>query len=285
MVFGALQKIFDDYFAAPLAQPGEVAPYNWVNTLVFAAIALLAAYLILKGLEKLGIKTDSKFYFSILPFVLFGASVRAAVDAQVLPRSVQLLGVTFYPFVTPLVYVFTFLVAIAAIGGSLVFFRQRFHDAMRFSGSALFLLVTLSYAPFFKNYYYFGVIVALALAGVAAGELLSKIVARFYGKVARGWLERTTVLGHCFDGAATFIGVSFLGYSEQHVVANILFGVGTPLLFFIVKILFASLAVEIISRELQKPEEADKKNYLFLLLMIFGLAPGLRDALRILSGV
>ncbi len=284
MDFSFLQKILDDYFTAPLAQPGVVAPYNWVNTLVFAVLALLAAYLIFKGLKKLGIKVDEQFCFSVLPFVLFGASVRAAVDAQALPRAVQLFGTTFYPFVTPLVYVFTFLVVAAAIGASLLF-RQRFHAAMRFSGLVLFAAVTLAYAPLFKNYYYFAVIAVLALAGLAASELISKLVARFYGSAERGAVERLAVFGQCFDGAATFAGVSFLGYSEQHVVANILFGIGTPLLFFAVKVLFSSLAVELIGRELASPQESEKKNYLLLLLTIFGLAPGLRDALRILAGV
>ena len=163
--------------------------------------------------------------------------------------------------------------------------KKQFHQFMRASGIALFLLALLSFAPLFKNYYYFGLIAALALAGMTASEVLSRVVARFYGSVRRGALERATVFSHALDGAATFVGVSLLGYSEQHVVANILFGIGTPLLFFAVKILFASAAVELIGRELPSVQDVEKRNYLLLLLTIFGLAPGLRDALRILAGV
>lgn len=284
MVWETILKWVDEYLTAPLARPGEVAPYNWVNTLVFAFIALLAAYLIFKGLKKIGIKLDGALFWSVIPFVFFGSSVRVAVDAQVLPRSVELGGVVFYPFVTPLVYALTFLVAMACIAIALLA-KNNFHTILRTSGTALFIAVTASYANLFKNYYYFAIILLLALAGLAASEGVSKIAARFYGKTTRGSLQRATLFGHAFDGAATFVGVSFLGYSEQHVVANILFGLGTPLLFLAVKVLFASLAVEMVSRELAQPEDSEKKNYLLLLLTIFGLAPGLRDALRILASV
>lgn len=285
MDFSFVQEFIYEYFTAPLARPGEVAPYNWVNTLAFALLALGASYLIFKGLKKAGVKLDEKFAFSIVPFIFFGSAVRVAVDAGTLPRTVEFAGTVLYPFVTPMVYALTFVATIACIAIGHFAFRGKFHSFLRASGTLLFLLAFATFVPLFKNYSYFALIAVLALAGVVASELISKVVAKFYGRVARGALERLTVFGHAFDGAATFVGVSLLGYSEQHVVANILFGIGSPLLFLAVKVLFASGAVEVISRELPGGQDGEKKSYLLLLLTIFGLAPGLRDALRILAGV
>lgn len=279
-----LSRIIDEYFVQPLSRPGEVAPYNWVNTLVFAVIALLAAYLIYKGLKKVGVKIDREFYYSIIPFVLFGAAVRVGVDAQALPRSVEILGVTLYPFVTPLIYFLTFFVVIVCLSLAL-FYKKYFHEILRLSGSALFLLTVFSFAGLFKNHSFIGLILFLSLVGVAASEVLSRIAWRFFGKVSRSNLDRFTVLGHSLDGGATLVGVSFLGYGEQHVVANLIFGVGSPLLFYLIKVLFASVVVELFARELRKQEEHEQKTFLLLLVTIFGLAPGLRDALRIWAGV
>jgi uncharacterized membrane protein len=62
-----------------------------------------------------------------------------------------------------------------------------------------------------------------------------------------------------------------------------LFSVGGPLLFFLVKIAFVYLAVEVFRRETEKKSET--RTYLLLLITIFGLAPGVRDALRITCSV
>ncbi len=284
MDFGWLQKFVDEYFTAPLARPGEVAPYNLVNTLVFAAIALAASYLIFRLLKKLGVRIDAQFFHSLLPFVFFGSAVRVAVDAGTLPRTVEIAGTILYPFVTPLVYVLTFLATSLCIAVALLN-KNNFHSIMRAAGTILFLLVLASFAALSKNFVYFAAILGLAAAGLGAGELVSKIIEKFYGRTSRTGLERITVFAHSFDGAATLVGVSFLNYGEQHVVANALFGLGTPLLFYAVKVLFASLAVELFARELRKPEEQEQKTYLLLLVTVFGLAPGLRDAMRILAGV
>jgi len=282
--FESLQDFVYEYFTAPLAHPDTVAPYNLVNTLAFAAIALVAAYLIFKGLGKAKIAINREFFISILPFVFFGSSVRVAVDAQVLPREVVVGGMVLYPFVTPMVYAFTFLVVVACLAAA-VAFKNKFHQIMRVSGVAAFFAVTLCYTGLFKNYAFFALIVGLAVLGLIVSEAVSLLAAKFYGKAERRLPERVTVFGHAFDGAATLTGVMFLGYSEQHIVANALFGVGTPVLFFIVKVLFASLAVELFARELKEPGQEQQKVFLLLLVTIFGLAPGLRDALRILAGV
>jgi len=102
-------------------------------------------------------------------------------------------------------------------------------------------------------------------------------------KIKTARIEGATFYAQCLDGAATFWGVQFGGYGEQHVFGNFLFSVGGPLLFFLVKIAFVYLAVEVFRRETDKKSEA--RTYLLLLITIFGLAPGVRDILRITCGV
>jgi len=71
-------------------------------------------------------------------------------------------------------------------------------------------------------------------------------------------------------------------YFEQHVLSNFLGSVAnTFFVYYAVKILFATAAVYLIERESETQEE---KYFIALLLIIFGLAPGFRDLLRMLVG-
>ena len=73
MVTGLLTK----YFVGPIYLDSG---YNFVNTIVYAVVALVFLYGLYTGLDKLNIKINRKFFYALLPFVLFGASLRAFVD-------------------------------------------------------------------------------------------------------------------------------------------------------------------------------------------------------------
>ncbi len=273
-----------EYFINPMAFPDKYPPYNPVNTLTFAVLGLLAAFLIYKGLKKYGVKIDSAFFYSILPFVALGSILRVAVDANALPRAVSVFGETFYPLITPAVYVITFLATIACLSIARITAKkkdEKFNAITLRLGTALAILAFLLLTPFiFKQSFAerLMVIVLLALASLAFFLALRR--AR---KLASEGVEKATVFAQSLDGAATFAGVGFFNYGEQHVVGNfIIDALGGPPAFYVIKTLFAILVVEVLRRE---KVDAQLKTYLLLLITIFGLAPGLRDALRIFLGV
>jgi len=263
--------VVDQYLVKPLADPTGTAPYNIVNTTVFALLALIAAYLIYLGLKRLKVKIDEEFVKSVLPFIFLGAIVRVTVDASVLPRVVNLSGITFYPFVTPSIYILTFLAFAAALTISLAR-PGKFHPTMRVIGTALALLALLPLIPLFKMWLLLAAIVILALLPLAVV---------YYAAPRLGWrfgnLEYLLILSQCIDGAATFVGIS-AGYSEQHVMGNFLIGI-SPIVFYLVKAVFATAVALVLSGE----KDSDEKTYVGILIIIFGLAPGTRDALRILA--
>jgi uncharacterized membrane protein len=286
-------QAIDAYLVQPLARPGEVAPYNWVNTLVFAAVALLAAWLMLKLLRKLRVPVDGRFFSAVLPFVAFGAALRVVVDAGLLPRAVVLEGVTLYPFVTPAIYVLTFGVLLGALAVAWVKAggdpsRPVFARYLWLEGSALAVLALLPLIPLMRNFEQVGLILGLALVGLAAFEALERL--RRHGVDLLRGPERWLVLGQSLDGAATFVGVGVgvpgQSYVEQHVVGNLVFQwFGGPWAFYLLKVLFALVVVEVLRRELRDDAARETRVYLLLLIAILGLAPGARDLLRIAAGV
>jgi uncharacterized membrane protein len=274
-----------EYFVNPITQTNDYAPYNAANTLVFAALALAAAFLIYKGLQRAKIKINERFFYAILPFIVFGGALRVWEDAHWLPRAVTLGGIEFYPFVTPYIYVLTFALVVLGIAFARHYasrYKQKnnalFEETLFNFGAVFGALAVLPLALLFKQWAFF---MAITASAAVAAVLLTRVDA--FRKIKTARIEGATFFAQCLDGAATFWGVQFAGYGEQHVLGNALFSIGGPLLFFLVKIAFVYAAVEVFRRETQAKSEA--RTHLLLLITIFGLAPGVRDLLRITCGV
>ncbi|MDP3741858.1 MAG: DUF63 family protein [Candidatus Micrarchaeota archaeon] len=272
-------QFITEYFVNPITHTDTYAPYNVVNTTVFAIIAIAAIYLIFKFLNSRGIKTDEKFYWAIIPYIFLGSIVRVLSDAKVFPRGVEISGITFYPFITPQIYVVVFAVTIAALLLSRKFFLDNWQDVFFKTGAVLAFVSFLPLIFLFKNFVLFGGIIAIA------GILFLLL---HFSPLKTSAMEKGIILSQGFDGAATFVGVQFGGYSEQHVVGNLIFDVfGGPWAFLVVKLLFAVAVVYVLRKESEKAAANANEEVAFvsLVITIFGLAPGLRDALRLLAGV
>lgn len=265
---------FDEFFVAPMREPSAYAPYNWLNTLAYAAVALVAAYALYRLLRRYKVGIDDSLFKTVLPFVVFGSALRVVQDAGILPRQVELLGWTLYPFVTPGIYVVTFI----ALAACFIAFRNERAKAQLAGWTAALVCAALLF-PLFKNWWHAVAVFGLALAAKKAFEII-------WDKrgLKRSLVEEALVFGQVLDGAASFVAIQFppagTGYFEQHVVGGALMGAFTPLAFLLLKIAFAFAAVELLRRE-----KSDEAGYVMMLIAVFGLAPGLRDCLRVLAGV
>ena len=286
---GAVSDFVREYFVNPMQYPDRYAPYNLANTLVYAVLALAAVWLIFKGLKRLGLKIDDGFFFAMVPFVVFGSAVRVITDAGILPRSVDLAGQTVYPFITPGIYFVTFFIVVAGIAASLALASKERKAVWWLAaiGSVLAVGAVLVLAPLLKFWLHGALIVLMGFAGAGAlkaWELVKKAKPGFSAP------ELFAAFSQCLDGAATFVGVGIgtpaARYGEQHVVGNLLIdALGSPLGFYLIKALFVLAVVLLLRRELGRKREAEERNYILLVITIFGLAPGVRDALRIVAGV
>ncbi|NYZ75583.1 DUF63 family protein [Candidatus Micrarchaeota archaeon] len=282
-----MADFIEEYFLNPMRHPESYAPYNLVNTVVYAVAALVAAYLIYKLLKRLGVKIDERFVAAIIPFVLFGSALRVIEDAGILPRAVNFLGVELFPFVTPGIYFLTFGAVVFSLAIALIAERKFNAPVWKVLGGLGCLFAAAALAPVLLSakYLFQGLLIlVLGAAGLFLFEGLSRLL-----KQQNNWVERAAVFAQCFDGAATFVGIGIgtptSTYFEQHVVGGTLIGAMGPIAFYALKVAFALAAVMLVKKELEKPVDFEKKNYVLLLLTIFGLAPGARDALRIMAGV
>lgn len=286
-------QFVEEYFVKPIY---DRSGYNAVNTFVYACAALLAAFLFLKILKKEKVRIDEKFILRIIPFILLGSTVRVVTDAtgesistnQFLLNSSYFFGA--YGFVGGLhIYDYGFLTTtpgIYVVIGlltflSIIFFnRMGRMDVLPLFALLLFLPHLILLLPLMKNWLHALLIITLASIGLLFGRFLL-----LKAKLKPNLPHLLVVFSHSLDGAASYVAVELFNgrYFEQHVLSAGLGALfGTMLAFYVVKVLFSTLAVYLIETSEEGREE---RNYMHLLLIIFGLAPGFRDTLRLLAGV
>lgn len=267
----SIEEFFRDYFVSPI---DERTGYNSVNTVIYAALALLAAYLIYVAFRKLKIKVDDGFILSIVPFILFGSTLRVVVDAGILPYN--------YLTTTPGIY---FLIGFTTLAAVFSCHHLKMMKALWKVGAALWAISLIPLLMVAKHYEFFALALGLACLGFIFSERLLKLL-KAPAKLPGG----LTVFSHALDGAATFVTIDVFArlagkpYFEQHVVPNIIADVfGGFWAFYAIKLAFATCAVYMVRRSSDMDDS--ERNYILLLLIIFGLAPGARGALRLLCGV
>ena len=271
----------EEFFISPIM---EKSGYNPVNTLVYAALAIAAVYVIYIVLKRVGIKIDNNFFWGVLSFVLFGSTMRAVTDAidggvfaGVTPVHQWILdsGLLNYGFltVTPGIYILVAGLLLAAVA---VLHLLRRMELLPYIGFALFLPCFLLLIPFMQHIVY--AVPVLIMAAVPAYFIWRK-----YGAVASA-----VVAGHAMDGAATFVILDIFSsavgknYFEQHVLSRFVGELlGTYFLFYLVKVAIASAAVYLVEKEKLEPDE---RIYFYLVVAVIGLAPGIRSVLRMVCG-
>ena len=277
--------IAQEYFIAPL---WERTGYNIVNTSVYAIIALAAIYFIYRQFQKQKFEIGKSFWIGALCWVVFGSSLRVITDSVdsgameavggPLQQAIVQSNIFHYGLftVSPGIYIVTAILFLLA-----VFIERKigikYWAAMAGAVLALFNLLVLVPLMQYAEYALWVLFVASAAAGLAAYFLrLNKIEL---------WCP---VFAHALDGAATWTAIDIFGpahgvaYFEQHVFSRFI-GEISPLgfgLFFLVKAAFAIAAVKVIDGE----KDARLRMLALLVIAIIGLAPGLRDILRMAAG-
>lgn len=100
-------------------------------------------------------------------------------------------------------------------------------------------------------------------------------------------LNSLMIFSQFLDGAATYTGLDFYGYREKHVLPSLLIDLaGTAAVMFALKfmvLMFAIYVLDIGYREEMK-EYPKLDGLMRMVVIILGLAPGMRDMLRLAFG-
>ncbi len=260
-----LEEIINTYFIYPLVN--RTNEYNPVNTVTYAVIFFLATYLSYGKILKNRVKIDYKFAAVLISFTIFAASMHVLDDMKII-SSILL--------VTPLIQVVMYASFLVLLSASLIIQKLaniEYWKTLLFITSVpsvLIITLILSRAQNIAGLFY------ILLSFAASAAILYFIHKKFPKTLSK---ENMAVLSaHMLDASSTFVSISFFGYREQHFLPTALIQLFGPAVMFPLKILVISFVLYAFDKEIKN---RDLESIFKMTVLILGLAPGLRDALRL----
>lgn len=254
-----------DYFLAP-----KKTGYDIPKTLTYAFTLLIAVYLIFKLLKRAKIKVDRRLVIAVLPFILFGSTIRVLEDLGMISSFI---------FVTPGIYFLIFFIFVSILTISILIERKKGIPYFKIPFVTGFILFSLSFA-FLRPSNLYGLL-------LSAVFFLPWPVIFFFVKK---WslTNRIVASVQMFDSTITFVALTFFGqgvlegfgFYEQHVVPTFIINLFGPFSFIIVKLIAVVAVLLFIDRF---SDDREFNNYLKLIIGILGLATGTRDLLALLT--
>jgi len=257
--------------------------YTLVDSLTYALILIVAVYLLYRGLRRYRIAVDDELVLATLPFVVLGGLLRVVEDTGMITSDLRFL------LITPLIFFTIFAVAaVALFAGKLAENAGLVSRYSRVYGGAGIVACLLAGAALV----WFGLaettialdvlVTILALALVSSLAFWAFLVYVLKWDYASNILYKLLIFGHMLDASATSYGIDIhpVHYVEQHVVGSSLIELtGTAFSMFLLKI--AVLVPAIYVLEMYRREGNPELWHLILLAMIVvGMAPGIRDLVR-----
>ena len=250
--------------------------YNPVDTVTWAIILGLAILGLIKLLRRWDVLMDERLLLSTLPYILAGSSLRVIEDADLVALPWR------YILITPLIFFLVFLITAACLILTRKFWGEKFHARYAAIGFlwTLFNLAVLSTLGFRNTW----VIAAVFILGSALSVAIIFCLRRLFAlKFLDERFSQIIIYAHMLDASSTYFGVEWFSYYEKHVVPTFLINLtGSAAIMFPLKLAILLPVLSIIDKSLQEPS---MRNLTKLALITLGLAPAVRNTLRLALGV
>jgi uncharacterized membrane protein len=250
--------------------------YNPVDTITWAVVLGLAILGLIRLFRRWHVSMDERLVLSTLPYILAGSSLRVIEDADLVDAPWR------YLLITPIIFFVVFLITAASLAITRKIRGEEFYRSYAAVGIAWTVLnLAILSSVGFKNAW---VIFAVFVIGtVITGGLL--LCRRAWP--ALGFLDDRfnlmIIYAHMLDASSTYIGVDWFDYYEKHVVPTFLIDLtGSAAIMFPLKLLILLPVLSMIDRSIEDPS---LRNLTKLTLITLGLAPAVRNTLRLALGV
>jgi uncharacterized membrane protein len=250
--------------------------YNPVNTITWALILGVMLLLIIRLFRRLEIGLDEPFVFCTVPYILAGSSLRVVEDANIVAAPLK------YLLITPIIYFLVAVVTLASLAFCRWALKERYLNGyfligLLWTGINLLVLVSKGIENFWTPVVIFSLGSAATLAAWAVG---SRLKLRFLSDR----LNLLILYAHMLDASSTYVGVDWFGYHEKHVLPQFLIDLtGTALVMYPLKLLILMPVLALIDDALKG--DPSLKNLTKLALLTLGLAPALRNTIRLTLGI
>ena len=250
--------------------------YNPVDTITWAIILGLTILVLIKLFRIFGQDVDEVLVLCTIPYILAGSSLRVIEDANLVMAPWK------YLLITPLIFFLVLVVTVVC----LIFARRIWGKEFCRNYATLGLVwtifnLTLLFTVGFKNAWV--IITVFLLGSTLAGGIM--LIRR--GLPGLSFLDDRfnfmIIYVHMLDASSTYIGVDWFDYYEKHVVPSYFIDlIGSAVIMFPLKLLILLPVLSMIDKYLEDPS---LRNLTKLTLITLGLAPAVRNTLRLALGV
>ena len=259
-----IEQFINDNFLTPLCHY-----YTPIGTITYGIALIFVVWGTYKLLRRLKIKIDRNFFIGLFPFIIYGGLTRALRDHM---RGIYQSNL----FCSPPIYFFIFAVTWASIFLGLLIEKKTkkkyTYDKTMLAVGSLLVLYDLTLIDI-TNWTGFMIIVGIVSTWAIIFFTLSHFKPKWLSSINAGIL-----VSHMLDASATFTALTFFGYYEQHVLPTFLINIFGPWIMFPLKISVVWIVLYIIDGS---KEDKNMKNILKIMILILGLALGLRDLLTV----
>lgn len=270
------------YYVDPIVNGGA---YTIVDTLTYAVILIISVYLVYKWLNKTGISIDKDFVLALIPYVVLGGFLRVVEDTGIIPYPYYVL------LITPLIFFTIFFYAVIVLVTSRYLEKkniiENYHRGFATGGIIACAISLIPLVWYGMTYTQINLLVMFEILGIAC---ISSLAVWSFVRYALKWdyvediLYKLLIFGHMLDASATSFGIDLheMAYVEQHVVGSALIeATGTAFSMFGLKLIVVIPAIYIL--QIYRQEGNRELFHLIILAMIMvGLAPGIRDMVRMI---
>jgi len=273
-----LGNFINEYYINPIIYD---TGYNPINTITWAIILGLSLFGVVKLLNKLDVTVDEVFIFAVSPYIFVGGSLRVVEDAGIVAAPFKFL------LITPLIYFFIFFVCVATLMLSVGLQRAvriNYYWPFAMVGVAWSVLnVWLLYTT--ATSFNAGILALILSVGVALSFFVYAIARFLNFALLKDRVNAFVLDGQLLDATATSFGLTFLPYAEKHVLPNFLIeATGTAFVMYPLKLVVTIPVLFIIDQYL-KTESKNLTGLVKLAILTVGLAPAIRDTLRMTLGI
>ena len=282
-----IRQFVNTYYVHPITHD---TGYNPVNTLTWALLLVLCLFLTLKLLNKLDVEINKPFVAAVSPYIFVGASLRVMEDAELFSPPLS------YLLITPLIYFLLFFCCIAILTISVKLSRSN-GTGVRFEGSGLRCLAIFGLVGVIWLFVNLTILlrkeeivlpwVLFAVIGISGIILLVIYIigVKFSIAFLTEKLNIAVLAAHLLDASSSYIGIDKLGYSGKHVIEGVIVKyTGSAAGMFPLKLVILIPVLYLLETQFDE-EESELKNLVLLTLLVIGLAPAVRNTLRMILGV
>ncbi|MCX6801186.1 MAG: DUF63 family protein [Candidatus Diapherotrites archaeon] len=276
-------EFLNQYFITPVMNP-EIQGYNIVNTSIYIALLALTCITIYLIFRK-KIKFGEKFFTAMLPYILFGISLRVVMH-QIESGMLVIEGITKtanpfelgFWFFTPGIWLLTFALVLAGLAIGTVW-KKLDEKRVFIFGAVICAAPLLFNLSRFNNWPAF---IATAIIIPIAAYSICFVINKFTKyKILSDKMNLLIVGGQAIDGIASTVAITFFNFSEQHFVSNAIIQI-SPILFVAVKLAIAVLICWSLDDYLK--ENGKRKNvvgFVKVIIAIIGFATGLASLFKL----